>query len=133
MKRTWQGKYVCHDTCWDEQFPRQNVKIRTLIRPNINSRPEHSAEAGTTTLASSAAQFATQVVVTSVTGFSYGSSIGIVLDNRNTFWTTISSDCSTTTLTLDDRLPNAATSGNVVYVPGLTQEEFGDKLGPEDI
>ena len=128
----WDGKIVCKATCWDEQFPRQNVKIRTLIRPNKDSRPEHSAEAGTTTLAASAAMFATSVVVTSVTGFIYLSDIGIVLDNRDTFWTTVTSDCSTTTLTLSVRLPSAATSGNVVYVPGLTQEDFGAKLDGDD-
>lgn len=128
----WDGKIVCKATCWDEQFPRQNVKIRTLIRPNKDSRPEHSAEAGTTTLAASAAMFATSVVVTSVTGFIYLSDIGIVLDNRDTFWTTVTSDCSTTTLTLSVRLPSAATSGNVVWVPGLTQEDFGAKLDEDD-
>jgi len=127
-RKTWDGRIVCSATCWDEKFPKTNVRINTLIRVNRGVRPEKSAEAGTTTLSASAAQFATSVQVSSVSGFSYLSDIGIVLDDGLTHWTHILSDCSTTTLTLNDKLPSAAASGNTVYVPGLCEEQFGGKV-----
>lgn len=132
-RRTWDGRYVCAATCWDEKYPKTGVRINTMIRVNKDVRPAKSAEAGTTTLAAAAAQFATSVQVSSVTGFIYLSDIGIVLDDGLTHWTHILSDCSTTTLTLNDRLPSAAASGNTVYVPGLCGEEFGAKISPEDM
>ena len=89
--------------------------------------------AGTTTLAAATAQYATSVQVSSNTGFSYLSDIGIKLDNGLVHWSHILSDCSTTTHTLNDKLPSAAAAGNTVYVPGLCGEDFGAKLGPEDM
>ena len=126
--RTRDGLIVHTNTCLDETWPKTGVKIPSVIRPVPDARPNRSVAAGTTTLAAAAEMFATSIQVTSVTGFLYLSDIGIVLDNRLTHWTHILSDCSTTTLILNDQLPSPAASGNTVYVPGLCDEQFGAKL-----
>ena len=126
-RKTWKGTIVCADTCWDEKFPK-SAKIPSVIRPNPDVRPQISAAAGTTTLASNAAQFATSIVVTSITGMLYLGDIGIVLDNGLIHWTHITVTPSTTTITFNDRLPSAASSGNTVYVAGKNRYSFGAKV-----
>ena len=124
-RKTWKGTIVCAKTCWDEKWPKV-VKVPSVIRPNPESRPQCSAEAGTTTLASGASAFATSIAVSDATGMLYLGDLGITLDNGTIHWTHILT-ISGTTIGINDELPSAAASGNTVYVAGKTQCNFGAK------
>ena len=132
-RKMWDGKIVCAETCWDEKFPKTGVKIPSVVRPNPEVRPQRSAEAGTTTLASDAAVEAKTLTVTSLAGMQYLGDLGIVLDNGHVHWSHIVSDVDDTTISIDDALPSAASSGNTIYVAGLSGETFIQKIGPEDV
>tara|TARA_R110000851_G_scaffold284147_2_gene437712 strand:- start:2914 stop:3870 length:957 start_codon:yes stop_codon:yes gene_type:complete len=68
-----------------------------------------------TTTSAAAAISATNVVVTSASGFVVGYFIGIILSDNSFHWTTISNIASTT-ITLTDALPSASVSGSTVIV-----------------
>ena len=68
-----------------------------------------------TTTTADAASGASSVDVTSATGFVVGYFVGIAQDDNTIHWTTVAS-ISTLTITLDDNLTAAATSGAKVYV-----------------
>lgn len=67
-----------------------------------------------TTLSASASASATSVSVTSASGLSLSDYFCVRLDDGTLHWTTIASIASTT-IGLDDALPSAAASGNIVY------------------
>lgn len=79
-----------------------------------------------TTTSADAATSATDIVVTSATGFVVGYFIGVLLDDNSIHWSTITV-IATLTITLNNALPSAAASGSAVYV-------YQTKIGrPESI
>tara|TARA_R110002126_G_scaffold69103_1_gene174819 strand:+ start:856 stop:1812 length:957 start_codon:yes stop_codon:yes gene_type:complete len=82
----------------------------------IDGSTAHCTQSYTeTTTSAAAATSATDIIVTSATGFVVGYNIGVYLDNNTIHWSTITVIASTT-ITLNDALPSAAASGNIVYV-----------------
>lgn len=74
------------------------------------------SELSETTLDASEASGQTELSVTSTTGFADGDVIGIKQDDNTIHWSTIASFVEDDTVTIDDALTAAATSGNKVYV-----------------
>lgn len=68
-----------------------------------------------TTLSADGVLGALTLTVTSSSGMTAADYIGIVLDDNTLFWTTIDTVLSTTSVSIDEALPSAATSGNYVF------------------
>lgn len=93
----------------------------------------------TTTTANAAA--ATTITLSSVTGFSSGKQIGIILDSGSVHWTTINGAPSGLVVTLTAALPSDATSGATVYayselIPRpqmITNAQFADRINNSEI
>jgi hypothetical protein len=78
---------------------------------------DHATETATqTTLASSAADGASSIVVSSATGIANGYYIGVQVDDGTFHWTTVNGAPAGTTVTLTAALDDSATSGAVVLV-----------------
>ena len=79
-----------------------------------------------TTTSTAATLGATNIIVTSTTGFVIGYNIGVYQDDNTILWTTIT-NIAGTTISLNDALTDDVASGNIVYV-------YQDKVNrPESI
>jgi hypothetical protein len=122
---TWDGFYVCADTCWQPRHPQDFVEGRAddqtveIVRGNIQQTM------GTTTLSATSQKSATTVTLTSVSKVADRDAIAIDLDSGETYWTYV--DGTPTALgvvTLGSYLPGKATAGNTVYLPSINSETF---------
>ena len=69
----------------------------------------------TTTLSAAAADTATSLTVSSISGISDGDYIGIVMDDTTIHWSTVNGTPSGSTVNIDDAIDDDAASGNAVY------------------
>jgi len=116
---TWDNLLVCFPECWEQRQPQDFVKGVYDKQSVPDARPDSQTMQRSTTLASNAAAQASTVVVTSAAHITKYCAIGIELDPADTglyHWTFVSDDPSGTTITLNDRMPSAATSGNDVLI-----------------
>jgi len=121
-RETWQGLFVCSDTCWEARHPQDFVKGRIDIQRVPISRPDKQTMQTTTTLSSAASMDAKSVVVTSYTGVYAGTGLGITLDNGTVQWVYCTTTPTSTTIAISDRLMDDAASGNTVYI--MTGDRF---------
>jgi len=120
---TWDNLYACNQ-CWTPRHPQDFVRGVSDDQTVPIARPDITASMGSTTVATTAQKNSTTIELTAVTGVSDGDSIGIVLDDGSCHWSYSDGDPSGTTVTLGSYLPYKATSGNAVYVPGISNETF---------
>src|ERR1019366_140563 len=76
---------------------------------------DHCTESYVKTAITTAVSSGTTLVVTSTTGMTALDNIGICLDSKSLFWTTIVSVNSSTGLTITSAIPSAVAAANVVY------------------
>ena len=69
----------------------------------------------TTTLSAAAADTATSLTVSSISGISDGDYIGIVMDDTTIHWSTVNGTPAGSTVNIDDAIDDDAASGNAVY------------------
>jgi len=125
MREEWTGLWVCTRGCWEPRHPQDFV---TGVEDDTTvpvSRPDVAQTMGTTTLSSSASQYAKSISVTSASGLSEDDAIGVALDNGTVFWSYIT-DVTGTTVTIGSALHGAAASGNTVYLPSINSENWSD-------
>ena len=115
---------VCSDTCWEERHPQEFVRsVRDMQRVPV-ARPDFKMSQKTTTLSSSASQYAVSIVVSDASYISRYDSIGIELDGAGTAtdlsqkiqWVTVNPAPSGTTIYISEPLIDNASSGNIVYL-----------------
>ena len=118
---TWQNLFVCADRCWRPRHPQDFVRARIDRQRVPIARPDTQVYQRTTTLSSSASEHATSIQVSSISNISIYDGIGIELDNDTIQWTFVSTAPSGSTVTLNNSLLGAATSGNTVYISSGTR------------
>lgn len=126
---TWDGFFVCADTCWQPRHPQDFVQGRAddqtveIVRGNIVQ------SMGATTLSASAAKNATSVTLASTTGIADRDTLGIELDTGECHWTFADGNPTGGVVTLGSYLPGAASIGNTVHVPGINNETWTTATG----
>lgn len=125
MRKQWDNLYVCHE-CFDVRHPQDFVRSIKDNQTVPIARVDVAASTGTTTVGTAGTKGATSIVLTSVTGLAKWDSIGIVLDNGDCFWSSLSADPSGTTITFTagSYLPYTAAAGNTVYMPSVNNETY---------
>ena len=131
---TWDNYLVCSDTCWEPRHPQDFVRGKVdkqRVPPHL-ARPDDRQNFTETTLNGAVVKGASTVVVTSASGIAEYTTIGIETDEnvqpasgitgdnvteigRVIHWTTVYA-ISTTTLTLLEDMPYAASSGLKVFI-----------------
>ena len=123
MREEWNGLWVCTRGCWEERHPQDFVEgVADDVTVPV-ARPDVANAMGETTVAFAAAQWATIVTLTSVSGLEEDDPIGIYMDNGATHWTFIDSKAGSFVV-MGSPLPWAAASGNAVYLPSLDNETW---------
>jgi hypothetical protein len=110
MIKSWKTKDYLWKTTEGTLFLVNGQASYKLDGSTANATENYSS----TTTTADAAAGATSIVVTSASGFTIGYFIGVVQDNNTILWTTIINVVGLT-ITLNDALTYAATSGNNVY------------------
>ena len=123
MRKEWTGFWV-HKSVFNirnaQDFVR-SVPDNPAVHPALPDVPQTMGE---TTLNGALTKNATSVTLTSATGMEKYDGIGIVLDDGLVYWNFITADESSNVVTLNDGIPSAAASGNVVYQPTLNSESW---------
>lgn len=120
---THDGLLVCIDSCWEPKHPQLSVKAKADKIRVADARPDSQEITKSTTLSSAASKGDKTVDLTSVSHLSAYDSLSIVLDDEpiadsSPVFTTYAASISSTTVTLGEKMPGPAASGNVVYVTG---------------
>lgn len=120
---TWDNLLVCIDSCWEPKHPQLSVKAKADKIRVADPRPDSQQISKSTTLSSAAAKGAKTVALASVSNLSQYDSLSIVLDvetiaGSSPVFTTYAASIASTTVTLGEEMPGAASSGNIVYVTG---------------
>jgi hypothetical protein len=92
----YEGEYYIGNGVSDAKAPLESDEILTQLDGDL-------------------AASATSVTVLSTSGMLIGDNIGIVLDDKSLFWTTIATIPSSTTLTLSSGVSGAASDNSIVY------------------
>ena len=120
---TWDGLLVCIDSCWEPKHPQLFVKAKADMIRVPDPRPDSQEITRSTTLSGAASKGDLTVDLTSVANLSQYDSLSIVLDDdpisgSSPVFTTYAKSISTLTVTLGEKMPGSAASGNAVYVTG---------------
>jgi len=122
-RKEWNGLLVCTD-CWEPRHPQDFVKAKRDIQRVPIARPDKTTTLRTTALSGTAAANAGSFDVADATNISDGTALGITLDNGDIQWTFASDDPSGSTVSVNDKLWSAASSGNTVYMSSATGDTF---------
>ena len=95
-RKTWEGWFVCADSCWEPKHPQENVKSRVDMQRVPIARPRSITMQRTTTLSSAASLDDRSIYVVFVGNISKGDGIGITYDDGSIEWTFVSDTPSTT-------------------------------------
>lgn len=122
-RREWTGALVAKKF-WQPKHPSLTpvtVKDEQAVE---DPRPAKSSTFGSTTTSAAASMYDTTITLTSVTGISTQTSLGIELDNGQYQWTFATADPSGSDVTINEGLEDDVASGNTVYVSGSSDENF---------
>lgn len=124
MREEWTGLWVCTRGCFEEEHPQDFVEA-VDDDPTVSvARPDVTPKMGETTLNGAVIQWAKTLILTSASGLVEDDPIGIVLDNGTEHWTFLTADPVVNTVAINDGLPWAAASGNVVHKPSVDNETW---------
>ncbi len=119
VQYTWDNLLVCFPECWEIRHPQDFVRGIADKQSVADARPDYQTMQQSTTLGANASAQAITITVSSASHITKYCGIGIELDPADSglyHWTFVSDDPSGTTITLNDRMPSAATSGNTVLI-----------------
>lgn len=115
-RREWTGAIV-EDGKWEPEHPQDSLPAFRDEQAVREARPEHTPAfvgALTTTLGAAASAGATVITLETSARMLAGDRIGINLDSKDMFRTTIQNIVSDTDITISARLPGPASEGNQV-------------------
>ena len=121
----WTGLFVCTRGCWERRHPQLDLPAAHDDQSVPIARPDIAQSIGTVTLSADAAKWATTIDVSSITNISDKDNIGIELDYSDVIhWTFVNGTPSGSTVTLNNPMIGAASSGNTVHLPALNNETW---------